>query len=90
MATRITTTELSRRLSDVLSRVRYRGESFLIDRNGEAVATIEPARPGPCGSWRALAERLRHFSPHDPAFADDLERVQATQPPAMFPEWPNS
>ena len=35
METRITPTELARSLSDVLNRVRYRGERFRIERNGE-------------------------------------------------------
>jgi prevent-host-death family protein len=41
-ATRITATELARNLSDVLNRVRYRGESFEIVRNGEIVAELRP------------------------------------------------
>ena len=42
-AIRITSTELSRNLSDVLNRVRYRGETFEVVRKGEVVARIAPA-----------------------------------------------
>jgi antitoxin (DNA-binding transcriptional repressor) of toxin-antitoxin stability system len=42
METTITATELARNLSDILNRVRYRGERFRVERNGELVATIEP------------------------------------------------
>ena len=90
MPTRITATELRRNLFDVLSRVRYRGEPFLVDRDGEALAMIEPARPVQRGSWRQRAARLQRFALHDPAFADDLERVHQGQPQTTFPEWPNS
>ncbi len=44
---RITATEASRNFSEMLNRVRYGGESFLVERNGEAVAEIRPpARKG--------------------------------------------
>ena len=43
--TTITATELARNLSDVLNRVRYRGESFIVERNGEVVAELRPSAP---------------------------------------------
>lgn len=45
METRITATELARSLPDVLGRVRYKDERFVIVRNGEPVATLVPAGP---------------------------------------------
>src|SRR6266849_5110063 len=39
----ISATALARRLGDVLGRIRYRGESFVIERNGVAVARLIPA-----------------------------------------------
>jgi len=42
-ATRITATELARNLSDVLNRVRYKGESFKVMRNGEVFAELGPS-----------------------------------------------
>jgi len=41
----ISATELAKRLSDVLNRVRYRHETFVVERNGEPVASIEQAPP---------------------------------------------
>jgi prevent-host-death family protein len=59
---RISATELARKLGDVLGRVRYRGESFIVERNGTPVARLEPvARATGPGSrpafwfWAALA-----------------------------------
>ena len=43
MNTTITATELGKNLSDVLNRVRYRGERFTVARNGEPIAVLEPA-----------------------------------------------
>jgi antitoxin (DNA-binding transcriptional repressor) of toxin-antitoxin stability system len=75
METRIPATELARGLGDILGRVRYRGESFLIERSGDPVARLVPV-PGKAtatlrealGSWRAAGKP-------DPGFAKDLERI---------------
>lgn len=89
---RISATELARRLSDVLNRVRYRGEEFLVERGGEQVARIEPPGPPRRLTWREFVEFLRRAPRPDEAFADDLERIHAAQPPALaeFREWPSS
>lgn len=88
---RISATELARSLSDVLNRVRYRGEEFVVERGGEPVARI-----GPTGSPRTLTlkefvDLLRRAPRPDEAFADDLERIHSAQPPAssQFSEWPS-
>jgi prevent-host-death family protein len=43
MDTTITATELSTNLSNILNRVRYRGERFTVACNGEPIAVLEPA-----------------------------------------------
>ena len=88
MQQKITATELARSLSDVLSRVHYKGESFVIERNGELVATLEPPDTKPPITVGELFSRLREKHGPLEGFADDLEAVQASQekigPP---PEW---
>ena len=88
MEERITATELARSLSDVLSRVRYRGESFIIQRNGETVATLRPPDTRPPITLRELFSRLGERHAPLEGFAEDLEAIQASQekigPP---PEW---
>ena len=77
MATTVTATELARKLGDLLGRVRYRGESFVVERNGVAVARLEPAN---VASPPALSVALAAWSGSglpDASFADDLERVNA-------------
>lgn len=48
MESHISATEAARTLSDLLNRVRYRGESFVVERGGEAVCRIVPAGPPRC------------------------------------------
>lgn len=87
--TKITATQFARSLSDILNRVRYRGEQFEILRNGEAVAILKPADPRASRTVRDFVEDILSRPTGDPSFADDLERIQAEQPPAEFPEWPS-
>ena len=84
MATRIGATKLARGLGDVLGRIRYRGESFLVERNGVVVARIEPMA---AAGLPRLREVLDAWASVDagPGFADDLERVGAADAPAQDP-----
>ena len=89
METRITATELVRSLSDILSRVQDQGESFLIERNGHAVATLAPAEPKPRTTVRELFTKLRDegLIPVDDKWADDLEKIQKSQSRTPPPKW---
>lgn len=76
MEYRISATELARRVGDVLGRVRYRGDTFVVDRNGEAVARIAPVPgAGGVGTLADLARAWRSAGEPELAFADDLERI---------------
>ncbi len=86
MQTTITATELSRSLSDILSRVRYKGETFIVERNGVPVATLGPAtstKPLPLGEFLAF---VKENWPDD-KFAEELEAIHSLQQPARMPEW---
>ncbi|MEK7815163.1 MAG: type II toxin-antitoxin system prevent-host-death family antitoxin, partial [Chloroflexota bacterium] len=84
METRITATELAKSLSDVLNRVRYKGERFLIERNGQPVATLAPAAPVPGGiTMRELVALLKDLGSPDKDFADDLEAIHSSQPKVL-------
>lgn len=74
MEHRISATELARRLGDVLGRIRYRGDSFIVERNGDPVARLGPL-PGTTGG--SIREGLGAWcgAGADPALADALERV---------------
>ena len=86
MNVRISATEAARNLSDLLNRVRYRGERFTVVRGGEEVAEIVPAMPGGGVTLVELRRALAPLGPPDEGFLDDLGRIRAEQPPAE-PSW---
>jgi tRNA(fMet)-specific endonuclease VapC len=65
----------------VLNRVRYRGERFVVERNGEPIATLEATAAPRDRMLREAVALLRDVPRPDDGFADDLEWVQAHQPP---------
>jgi len=75
MERRIPASQLVRHLADILGRVRYGGDSFIVERHGTPIARIGPV----AGAQRAtLAEAAFVWmsgAPGDASFADDLERV---------------
>ncbi len=88
METRITATQLARSLSDILNRVKYRGERFIIERNGEPVAVLEPAAPEKRVTWGEFVKRLKEIPPPDDDYWKDLEEIHNSQPIARIPDWP--
>jgi prevent-host-death family protein len=89
MGVRVTATEAARRFSDLLNRVRYGRETFVVMRGGEEVAQIAPAAPAPHVTLGELIDLLRRVPRPDPGFADDLEAIQASQPPVGEGRWPS-
>jgi antitoxin (DNA-binding transcriptional repressor) of toxin-antitoxin stability system len=78
MDNRITATELARKLGDVLGRIRYRGDSFVIERNGEPVERLTPLA---MHSAATLREGLRAWvgtGDDVGEFAEDIARVNRT------------
>ena len=80
MEKKITATELAKSLSDILSRVHYQGETFVIERNGETVATLAPPESRTQVTFGELISRLKERHAPLEGFADDLEEIQASQP----------
>ncbi len=89
MESRITATDLSKSLSDFLNRVCYRGERFIIERNGMPVATLAPPGPVPGITLRELVVRLGSLHPPGEGFAEDLEAIQASQLEITPSVWPS-
>lgn len=75
METKITATELVRRLGDVLGRIRYRGDSFVVERNGEPVAKLTPLATRSAGTLREGLRAWTIAGDDVGGFAADLERV---------------
>ena len=85
MESKITATELARTLGDVLGRIRYRGDSFVVERNGEPVARIAPLPSAAAssliegfGAWKSGASDVGDF-------AADLDEVNRTDRPPTDP-----
>ena len=85
MEHRISATDLARRLGDVLSRVRYRGDSFLVDRNGAPVARLVPLAKESATSLGEALAAWRSAGVPDAEFADDLARIGAADVPPEDP-----
>ncbi len=83
----ITATELARTLSDTLIRVQYRGERFTIERNGDPVASLVPAKAPGLITLSELAAQLWDLTLPGDGFADDLEAIQAAQDLPPSPQW---
>jgi antitoxin (DNA-binding transcriptional repressor) of toxin-antitoxin stability system len=86
MSSKITASELDRSMSDVLNRVAYQGESFIIERGGREIARLEPVGPRPGVTAREVADKLRYLSVPE-GLADDLEVIRAGIPRLGEPEW---
>ena len=69
MTTRVSATEAVRTFSDLLNRIRYRGEEFVVERAGEPVCRMSPAAPARTLSLRDLASLLREIPKPDPGYA---------------------
>jgi len=78
MGTKITATELARNLSDVLSRVEYRHEEFVVERSGQAVAVIAPTRSIRGVTAREIIDKIGHLK-MPRGFGDDLAKIHAEQ-----------
>jgi prevent-host-death family protein len=89
MEHRISATELARTLGDVLARVRYRGDSFLVERNGDPVARVSPVPEGSPTTLREALAAWRSVGPPDPDFADALEEANRLDWPPDDP-WASS
>lgn len=81
--------DLETSLTEVLDRVRG-GERFVIERDGEVIATLTPPPPKPGRTWGEFLALVRSAPRPDPDFTDDLEAIQAAQPPMPDPPaWPD-
>ena len=80
----IAATELARSLGDILARVKYRRDSFLVERNGTPIARVVPIESA--GRDTTLGEALSSWSETpDASFAEDLDRVGAADRPPGNP-----
>ena len=65
-------TEAVRTFSDLLNRIRYRGEEFVVERAGEPVCRMTPAAPPRRLSFRELVSVLRDIPGAHAGYAADV------------------
>jgi hypothetical protein len=81
----ISSTELVRSIGDILGRLRFRGDSFIVEKNGKPIAILSPY-PGHArktlkdilGAWIDAGER-------DEELADLLDEVSRNDAPPEDP-----
>jgi antitoxin (DNA-binding transcriptional repressor) of toxin-antitoxin stability system len=84
--THVTATEAARKFSEILNRVAYKGESFVVERSGRPVCEISP--PEKRGiSTHELVEILRSGPHPDKGYFDILEEITRNQPTVAPLPW---
>lgn len=79
---RISSTDLVRSIGDVLGRLRYRGESFVIEKNGAPVAILAPYPEERKSSLREILRSWVEAGQPDMELADMLEEIgRGDRPP---------
>jgi antitoxin (DNA-binding transcriptional repressor) of toxin-antitoxin stability system len=78
MKSHITATEAARSFSELMNRVRYRGESFIVERGGKPVCEILPAGP-PKFSGAELVKLLRSLPKPDEDYLAVVDGLTAKQ-----------
>ena len=86
MATSISATQAARSFSDILARVRYRGEEFLIEKGGEPVCRLTPVRVA-ARTARQLASIIGSLPKPDAQYLKEVERVSKRQPKVPKSRW---
>lgn len=74
MKHRVTATEAAKKFSDILNRVAYKGDSFVVERGGKPICEITPARPAHF-TGKDFVEMLKSAPPPDDAYFDDVEKI---------------
>ena len=86
MKTRVTATEAARKFSEILNRVAYKGETFVVERGGRPVCEIAP--PNPEGvSTRELVEILKSAPHPDKGYLTLLDKLTRKQAPVERSPW---
>ena len=85
---RLTSTEVQRSFAEVLNRVRYQGETILVERGGEEVYEIIPPAQPRKFTWSDLAALLDAAGSPGEEWANAVEQGIRNQPPAEFKKWP--
>jgi hypothetical protein len=84
----ISATEAARNFSELMNRVHYRRQSFLIERGGLAVCEIRPVHEATGFNGADLVSLLKSLPSPPAAYLDAVEEAIEQQPPAEETRWP--
>ncbi|MGB3562261.1 MAG: prevent-host-death protein [Thermoanaerobaculia bacterium] len=84
-ARRVSATEASRNFSELLNRIRYRGETFIVMRGGQPICELRPAAPTPF-TGADLVTLFRSLPAVDEDYLSSVEETARSQP--LLPESP--
>jgi prevent-host-death family protein len=87
LKSKISATDAARRFSEILDRVQYRKESFVVTLRGEPVCEIVPVQPDTF-TGRDLVALLRSLPHPDKEYLDTVEERIRNQPPFEKSKWP--
>jgi hypothetical protein len=85
---KISATEAARSFSDVVARVHYRREEFVVEKGGEAVCKISPVGPGASKSTIAdLLTILGELPGVDDGYRESVRDAVRKQPKTPKSPW---
>jgi antitoxin (DNA-binding transcriptional repressor) of toxin-antitoxin stability system len=87
MKSHVSATEAARSLSEIMNRVHYQNETFVVERGGKPICEILPARP-PRFSGRELARLLGSLPKPDEGYVAAVEDLISKQPTVADSKWP--
>ena len=85
--TRVTATEAARKFSEILNRVAYKGESFVVERSGRTICEISPIAEGKRFTAADFAEMITSAPRPDDQYFDDVEEIIRNRQPIAPSPW---
>jgi len=86
--TSVSATEAARNFSELVNRVRYKRQSFLVERGGQAVCEIRPVFEATGFKGVDLARLLGSLPEPPEDYLDAVADGAREQPPAEDRRWP--
>ena len=88
MAKKIGATEAARSFSDVVARVHYRGEEFLVEKGGQTMCRISPVGPSAAKSTIGdFLNLLEDLPPLDDGYRKAVLELSRKQPKLPKSPW---
>jgi len=84
--TRITATEAARKFSEILNRVAYKNETFVVERNGRTLCEISPVH-SKVFTAADFAKMIKTAPRPDDQYFDDVEEVIKNRQPIAPSPW---